>query len=76
MKVLVKVYNTCKYNVNAKVAAEIEYEIEGFEVKEITDKEIYKLGFDDVDPYGEYLILTINGEQSTFRNSLVDMFKI
>ena len=35
------------------------------------------MGFDTVDEFEEYLILTFeNGETSTFRNSHVDLFRI
>ena len=75
MKVLVKVYDRVKYEKDSTKIAECEYDIDRFEVKEISDKEIYNLGFDDVDKYGEYLILTLkDGEKATFRNSLVDLF--
>lgn len=41
----------------------------------MSNEEILDKGFDEVDEKGEYLILTFeNGETSTFRNSLVDMF--
>ncbi len=77
MKVLVKVYDNSKYEESSKKVAEVEYNIDGFEVKEINDDEIYGMGFDDVDPYGEYLILTFaDGETSTFRNSYCDMTRI
>lgn len=55
--------------------AEWEYNISSYEVKEISDREIYDLGFNEVDKYGEYLILTLkDGEKSIFRNSFVDLF--
>ena len=76
MKVTVKVYDDQKYNGNAKVYGELKYDIESFIVRKISDEEIYSAGFDEVDPYGEYLILTFtDGRKSTFRNSYVDMFK-
>lgn len=76
MKVLVEVYDSCKYERDSKKAGEARYDIEKFEVKQISDEEIYSMGFDDVDPYGEYLILTLaGGETATFRNSLCDMFR-
>lgn len=75
MKVSVKVYDKVKYEKDSKKLAELEYNISSYEVKEIPDREIYDLGFDEVDKYGEYLILTLkDGEKSTFRNSLVDLF--
>lgn len=76
MKVLVEVYDSCKYERGSKKVGEARYDIESFEVKQISDKEIYSMGFDEVDPYGEYLILTLTGgETSTFRNSFCDMFR-
>lgn len=77
MKVKVKVYNGSKYSPDSKVVAEVEYAIAGYKVEKISDNEIYQMGFDDVDPFGEYLILKMeDGNTSTFRNSLCDMFVI
>lgn len=76
MKVLVEVYESCKYEAGSKKTGEARYDIEKFEVKQISNEEISKMGFDEVDPYGEYLILTLaGGETATFRNSLCDMFR-
>ena len=76
MKVKVRVYDGIKYNENSKKMAEVEYNVTGFEVKEIPATEILKV-FDETDEYNEYLILTLaNGETATFRNSHVDLFKI
>lgn len=76
MKVKVRVYDGMKYNENSKKMAEVEYNVTGFEVKEIPATEILKV-FDETDEYNEYLILTLaNGETSTFRNSHVDLFRI
>ena len=76
MKVKVKVYDGIKYNENSKKMAEVEYNVTGFEVKEIPATEILKV-FDETDEYNEYLILTLaNGETATFRNSHVDLFKV
>lgn len=76
MKVKVKVYDGIKYNENSKKMVEVEYNVTGFEVKEIPATEILKV-FDETDEYNEYLILTLaNGETATFRNSHVDLFKI
>lgn len=78
MNVKVKVYNMCKYDRRSKKVAEVEYNnIKGYEVKVIEDEEIYNMGFDDVDENKEYLIITLGNEEvATFRNSLVDMFRI
>ena len=77
MKVKVKVYDGVKYwDVTEKVA-EVEYDIKDYEVKQISDEEIAAMGFDTVDEFGEYLILTFeNGETSTFCNSHVDLFRL
>ena len=75
MKVSVKLYDKIKYEKDSIKLAECEYNISSYEVKEISDREIYDLGFDEVDKYGEYLILTLkDGEKSIFRNSFVDLF--
>ena len=64
------------YDYTIKITGEARYDIEKFEVRQISDEEIFKMGFDEVDPYGEYLILTLTGgETATFRNSLCDMFR-
>ena len=77
MKVKVKVYDGVKYWDGTEKVAEVEYDIKDYEVKQISDEEIAAMGFDTVDEFGEYLILTFeNGETSTFRNSHVDLFRI
>lgn len=77
MKVKVKVYDGVKYCDGTKKVAEVEYDINDYEVKYISDDEIATMGFDTVDEFGEYLILTFeNGETSTFCNSHVDLFRI
>ena len=75
MKVEVRVYNMCKYNSNSEKIAEVEYNPIKIEVVKIPDEQIYAMGFDEIDEYGEYLIMTHgDGETSTFRNSHVDVF--
>ena len=74
--VIVKVYDKDKYQKEARQIAEIAYTIKSYAVKQISDTDIYKLGFDTVDEYSEYLILTFEtGEKSTFCNSHVDLFR-
>ena len=77
MKLRAIVYNKIKYDAESeKVAETIYYNVKSLEVKEITDEEIYSLGFDEVDYYKEYAIITFeNGETATFRNSHVDIFR-
>lgn len=79
MKVKVKVYNGVKYNANTEKVAEVEYEIEGFEV--VTGERATEIGLttdeNSRDEYNEYLVLDLgNGETATFCNSHVDMFRI
>ena len=76
MKVTVKVYDKCKYEVDSKVVARVSYDIEDFEVKKISKGEIEAEGYDEFDDYNEYLILSFgDGTTATFRNSHVDMFR-
>lgn len=77
MKVKVKVYDGVKYWDGTEKVTEVEYNIKDYEVKQISDEEIAAMGFDTVDEFEEYLILTFeNGETSTFCNSHVDLFRI
>lgn len=77
MKVKVKVYDGVKYWDGTEKVAEVEYDIKDYEVKQISDEEIAAMGFDTVDEFEEYLILTFeNGETSTFCNSHVDLFRL
>jgi len=79
-KVMVTVYDQEKYIKASKVLAETTYEagrVAGYQVVVKPDSEIFSEGFDEVDPNGEYLIMTLeDGEIATFRNSLTDMFII
>lgn len=78
MKIKVKVYDISKYEASSKKVAEVTYEnVKSAKVAEISDEEIYAMGFDEVDPNGEYFILEHeDGETSTFMNSMIDAFKI
>ena len=75
MNVLVKVYDGDKYDPMSKKVSETRYnDVASLDVKDISDGEILKV-FDEVDEYGEYVILTFaDGTTSTFRNSHVDIF--
>lgn len=80
MNVKVKIYNGVKYDATSEKVAEVEYNnIRGFEV--ITGEEATAIGLEtDVnsrDEYNEYLVITLeDGEEATFCNSHVDMFRI
>ena len=78
MKLKVKVYSGCKYDVKSKKIAETIYNnVTSFEVKVMTDEEIFSNGFDETDEYNEYAIITFaDGKTATFRNSHIDIFKI
>lgn len=76
-KVKIVILDRCKYEGLSKVAARTELVIDDYEVKTISDQEIYEQGFDEVDPYQEYLIISYSdGRKGTFRNSFVDMFRV
>lgn len=77
MKVIAKVYNMSKYSPESQKVAEAQYNnVSKIEVIEMTDEQVYSMGYDEVDEYGEYLIITHeDGETSTFRNSHVDIFR-
>ena len=79
MKVKVKVYDGVKYNKGSKKVAEVEYQIEGFEV--VTGDRATEIGLEtdenSRDEYNEYLVLDLgHGETATFCNSHVDLFRI
>ena len=79
MNVKVKIYDGVKYDKESKKVGEVVYHfIKGFEVKKMTDEEVYAEGYyDEVDKYGEYLVITLqNGKTATYLNSNVDIFSI
>lgn len=78
IKACVEMYNGVKYEEGTEVIATANYkDVVAFEVKSFSDAEIYDQGFDEVDPYKEYLIITFeNGETATFKNSFTDLFII
>lgn len=77
MNAKIEIHDTCKYNPESQVVAEVDYKnIVKFEVKIIPAEEI-EATYDMVDDYNEYLILTFaDGDTATFRNSYVDMFRM
>ena len=76
MKVIIMVYDKCKYENDSKGIMIRNQEITHFTVRYIPKDEILKeTSSDGVDPYNEYLILYCsNGETSTYRNSFTDIF--
>lgn len=72
----VKVYDKCKYLADSNVKATVTLkDVDTMEVVRMDDEQVYGMGFDEVDEYGEYCIITmLNGNVSTFRNSHVDVF--
>ena len=78
MSLKVKVYDGVKYETESKKFYEHIYnDVMKLEIKVMTDEEIFADGFDEMDEYGEYAILTFaDGETATFRNSHIDIFKI
>ena len=76
MKVLVDMYDKCKYEADGEEIASVECIIESYEVVKLTDEQAHARGFSKVDDYGEYLFLTLaNGAgTSKFRNSYADLF--
>ena len=79
MNVKVKIYDEVKYLPTSEKVAEVEYEIESFKV--VTGDEATEIGLStdesSRDEYNEYLVLTLaDGDESTFRNSHVDLFRI
>ena len=78
MKVIVKVYDKCKYDRESKKVAQVEYDIEDFEVISGAEAEEIENECDanSIDEYHEYLILDLGeGKTATFRNSHVDLFE-
>lgn len=78
MKLRVEVYDGVKYNDGSEKVAETIYnDVASFEVKRMTDEEIFANGFDEVDEFEEYAVITFaDSTTSTFRNSHVDIFRM
>lgn len=78
MNFILKVYDKVKYLPSSTVETEVFYkEVESMTMTTFTVDEIRGLGFDEVDPFGEYVTFHFaNGSESTFRNSFVDVFKV
>lgn len=77
MKFEVRIYDRVKYDPESKeVCRVIQEEVDKLEVGQIFDKDIYAMGFDEIDEYGEYAILTfMDGSTATYRNSHIDIFR-
>jgi hypothetical protein len=74
-KVEVLVYDANKYEAENEEFTTVTYIVEKFEVKTIEAEEMNRMGYDELDDYNEYLILTLeNGETATFRNTYADLF--
>ena len=77
-KVLVEVYDKCKYEADSKVVTEKTYEVNNYEVRTIIDEVLAKEGYTEFDEYHEYLILWLmeDGHRVMLRNSHVDMYLV
>lgn len=78
MNFILKVYDKVKYLPDSAVKTEACYrEVESMTMATLSADEIYKLGYDEVDPFDEYVTFHFtDGSESTFRNSFVDVFKV
>ncbi len=78
MNVKVIIYDGVKYETTSKKCKSVEYEnIRSLRVEHIENDEIYKMGFDETDEYQEYMIIIYaDGDESYFRNSHCDAFRI
>lgn len=78
MKVKLNIYEEMKY-ITKEEPITIEYEIESFEIVGGKKAEEIEAETDGscIDELHEYLVLHFaNGDEGTFRNSHVDMFKV
>lgn len=80
MNVKVKIYDQVKYNKESEKVTEVEFKnIKGFEVVtgEKATKISEEIGDETIDPYNEYLVITLEDDSTaTFNNSEVDLFRI
>lgn len=78
MNFILKVYDKVKYLPDSTVETEVCYrEVKSMTMAILAVDEVRKLGFDETDPFGEYVTFHFaNGADSTFRNSFVDVFKV
>lgn len=78
MNFILKVYDKVKYLPDSAVETEVFYkEVESMTMATLSADEIHELGYDETDPFGEYVTFHFaNGADSTFRNSFVDVFKV
>ncbi len=76
MKILVKVYDKSKYEADAEIVHEQEYN--NVLCWEVLSGKQFRVGvYDELDENDEYLRLYFaDGTTSTFRNSHVDLFRI
>lgn len=78
----VEVYKECKYTASAEVFEDsitVVYPIESWEI--VTGEDASKIEAETdgtcIDDYHEYLVLhLLDGDEATFRNSYVDMFRV
>lgn len=77
MNIIINLYDKNKYEDGAKVQYRVQYS-NVIKIELVTGKRALEIGeFTDVysrDPFNEYLVITFkNGEESTFRNSYVNL---
>lgn len=83
-KVMIKVYDGCKYDAQSKKVAETEYEIVRWGIFNLADfnhdDKMDIINNDMIDEHDEYLRIWTKAEWEsesvTYRNSHVDMFRI
>ena len=80
MRMMLKVYDKCKYHPESKLAHKVTYDnVTKFEVIRDAAAAEIEAHTDDscIDDYHEYLTLYFDdGNTATYRNSYVDLFRI